>query len=75
MKPRVYYKSWIFHKFWWKFEITMIFWSDCKENSYQLQNVLKNSNFFTKGVNYNEEKFSKWKSSVYLNLEFFATPW
>ena len=45
------------------------FWSDCKENSYQLQNVLENSSFSTKGVNYNEEKFSWWKLSVYLNLE------
>ena len=53
----------------------MVFWSDCKENSYQLQNVLENSDFSTKGVNYDEEKFSWWKSSVYLNLDFFATPW
>ena len=36
----------------------MVFWSDCKENSYQLQNVLENSYFSIKGVNYNEEKFS-----------------
>ena len=28
----------------------MIFWTFCEKNSYELQNILKNSNFLTKGV-------------------------
>jgi hypothetical protein len=47
----------------------MIFWSDCKENSYQLQNMLKFFDFLNKEVIYNEEHYSRWKSSVLLYLE------
>ena len=52
MKPCIYFKSNFFKK------ITVIFLSGLKENSYQLQNTLKNSNIYTKVVNYNEELYN-----------------
>ena len=45
-----------------------------KENSYQLQNVLKKFQLFIKSVNYSKEHFNEWKSYVYLNLYIFPYP-
>ena len=33
----------------------------------------QNSNFSTKGVNYGEEHYNTWKSSLYLNLDVFQS--
>ena len=58
-----------FSKIWWKLEVTLIFMSGLKENSYLVLNVLWNSLFLTKGINYNDKHYGKWKSSMYLKLD------
>jgi hypothetical protein len=50
----------------------MNFWSDCKENSYQLQNMLKTSSFYATCINHNEEQYGRWKPAVLLKLEIFS---
>jgi hypothetical protein len=52
----------------------MNFWSDFKENSYQLQDILKNFDVVTVNANHNEQHNGGWKSFVLLKLIIFTTP-
>jgi hypothetical protein len=53
----------------------MNFWSDYLENSYQLEDVSTNFDFFTICANHNEQHNGGWKSSVHLKLVIFTISW
>ena len=59
MEECIHYKSSNFHKFVEICRFIIIFGSDREENSYQLQNMLKNIQFYTMCINHNEEQYGK----------------
>jgi hypothetical protein len=54
-------------------EIITHFRSACYENSYQLQNILKNYEFFVLSVHHKQQQNGEWKSPISLEFAFFTT--
>jgi hypothetical protein len=52
----------------------MNFWSDCYENSHQLQDILTNFKFFTMCVDNDKQDNGGQNSSMAPKLEIFTTP-
>ena len=55
-------------------KLLWIYISNYYENSYQLQDVSTNFNFFTECANHNEQHNGEWKSSIKLKLVILSIP-
>jgi hypothetical protein len=53
---------------------TSYLWSLLYENSYQLQNILKNFEFFVVCVDHKDQYNGRWKSPVSIKLAIITTP-